>query len=188
MHQLNSLSRWLATPLVSGASVALAADGEIQQVCNCNRGGGGGLAMSAGPIPEYMPPAMPMLGAEPMLLSGPGLSMGPVGDVAPPPGTLGRTYSLPTRLVPAEKHPRVGMLDVRANAEDVIVSDTKEFREEDDVKGFQDEQNSGLWHFETKPLLPGVPHVYKVELINGGVTTDVRYVRMVRGRIIELTF
>lgn len=186
MNQMQTLSRWLATPLVWGASIAVAADGDIQQVCNCNRGGG--MAMPSAPIPEYMPPAMPLLAAEPSLLPAPLMGTMDPGAVAPPPGTLGRTYSLPTRLVPAEKHPRVGMLDVVATAEDVIVSDTKEFREEDEVKGFQDEQNPGVWHFETKPLLPGVPHVYKVELINGGVTTDVRYVRLIRGRIIELTF
>jgi len=30
----------------------------------------------------------------------------------PPPGTLGRTYMRPTRMVPWDTHPRVGMLDV----------------------------------------------------------------------------
>jgi hypothetical protein len=186
MNTTKTFGRWLSLPLVCGTSFLVAAEGEIQQVCNCNRGGGGAV-FSAAPIPDYMPPAMPMLAAEPMLMAPP--MEGPMmsGSVAPPPGTLGRTYSLKTRILPAEKHPRVGMLEIRTNAEDIVISDTNEFREEDDVKGFRSEQDSSLWVFETKPLLPGVPHVYKIEIINGGVTTNVQYVRLVRGRILELS-
>ncbi|MFV0446450.1 MAG: hypothetical protein ACK5Q5_22990 [Planctomycetaceae bacterium] len=189
MSPTRTLARWVSLPLLCGASIAIGADGEIQQVCNCNQGGG--TVMSAAPMTSSMPAmssGVPMISAPPMMLPPPmdaGLTVGAVG---PPPGTLGRTYSLPTKLVPAEKHPRIGMLDVRATAEDVIVSDTKEFREEDDIKGFQDEMDPSIWHFETKPLYPGVPHVYKVELVNGGAVTDVRYVRLIRGRIIELAF
>src|SRR5690606_35999670 len=35
----------------------------------------------------------------------------PIVD-GPPPGTLGRTYRVPTVRIPVDKHPRVGMLDV----------------------------------------------------------------------------
>lgn len=183
MSKLLTLGRCLSLPILCGASLAIAADGEIQQVCNCNRGGG--MAMSAAPIPEYMPAPMPMMAAEPMPMANLPLA---TEAVAPPPGTLGRTYTLPTRLLPAEKHPRVGMLDLRVSAEDVIMSDTNEFREEDDVKGFQDEQDPSLWHFETKPLTPGLPHVYKIEVINGGVPTGAQYVRLIPGRILQLTY
>ncbi len=185
MSSLLTLGRWLAAPAVLGAAVAVAGETGIQQVCNCGGSVGGGFPVGMSPYsysgaaPGFAPlqplPAAP----SPVIVPGP---------VSPPPGTLGRTYSLPSRLVPADKHPRVAMLEVCSSAEEVIVSDTKEFREEDDIRGFQDEKDSTLWHFETKPLHPGLPHVYKVELINGGVTTDVRYVRLLRGRIIELAF
>jgi hypothetical protein len=191
MSPRNHFSRWLSAPVVLGASLAIAADGEIQQVCNCNRGGGMSMPMSMGPVPDYMPPQMPAYSPlDPMLLTPPASAAAgtdPAG-VSPPPGTLGRTYSLPTKLLPPEKHPRQAMLDIRSTAEEVVVSDTKEFREEGDIKSFQDEDDPTLWHFETKPLLSGVPHIYKVEMINGGVTTDVRYVRLIRGRILELSF
>lgn len=107
----------------------------------------------------------------------------------PPPGTLGKTYQLPSRPVPAAKHPRVGMLDICVpGAEEVVVSDTNEFREEDYVDGFRDELDPNLWHFETRPLYPGLPHIYRVESRSGGQITAVRYVRLVRGRILEVTF
>jgi hypothetical protein len=110
-------------------------------------------------------------------------------DVAPPPGTLGRTYQLPSRPVPADTHPRVAMLDIRVpGAEEVVVIDTNEFREEDYVEGYQDEKDPALWHFETKALSPGLPHVYRVESRRGGKAQDVRYVRLVRGRILEVNF
>lgn len=187
MSSVQSLSRWLSGPVVLGASFAVAADGEIQQVCNCHRGRGMSLPMSMAPMPDYMPPQMPPLSAEPLPFNAPLLPAADPG-IAPPPGTLGRSYSLPTKLIPAEKHPRIGMLEVRTTAGEVVVSDTNEFREADEVKVTQDEEDSTLWHVETKPLMPGQPHVYKVELVNGGVTTDVRYVRLLRGRILELTF
>lgn len=190
MSPTQKLARWFCLPLMCGASLAVGDEGAIQQVCNCNRGGGG-MVMSAAPMMDVLPQmetSLPMMSSAPMVMSAPMDAGTSSGAIAPPPGTLGRTYSLPTKLVPADKHPRIGMLDVRATAEEVIVSDTKEFREEDDVKGFRDERDPSIWHFESKPLYPGVPHVYKVELVNGGAVTDVRYVRLVRGRIIELAF
>lgn len=185
MTRIQTIGRWLAAPTLLGASLTVAADGEIQQVCNCNRGGGG--AMPLMPVTDYMPPVMPAapMGA-PLGMPMAAMPLDP-GPASPPPGTLGRTYTLQTRLIPAEKHPRVGMLDIRTSAEEVYVSHTNEFREEDDINGFRDEMDPGLWHFESKPLLQGIPHVYKIELVNGGVTTNVQYVRLIRGRIIELS-
>ena len=190
MNDIKKLGQWLAAPAIMGASLTVAGEGEIRQVCNC-RGGGGAMAMPAAPMPNYMPPVMsaapltmpPVVGGA-CVGGGPG---GLGGAVAPPPGTLGRTYTLKTRLIPAEKHPRVGMLELRTSAQEVYVSHTNEFREEDDVKGFQSESDPTLWLFETKPLIQGIPHVYKIELVNGGVITGVQYVRMIRGRVIELS-
>lgn len=186
MLKRHTIRHWRPAAFVLlAASAVWAGEGEVQLAgCNCGRGGGGGV-MPLAPSDHYMPPAM---GSQPMLLPVPQGPHIPSGPVSPPPGTLGRTYELPTRLVPADKHPRTGMLKVRVASEDVLVSHTNEFREEDDVKGFQDETDPALWHFETRPLLPGIPHVYKVEAINGGKTTSVRYVRMIPGRILELTF
>lgn len=181
-----SMCRGFSVAPVVAASVACAGAGEIQLAgCACSRGGGGAWPLA--PVAESIPPA-PLPMGQPSLWRGPVMPFVDPGPASPPPGTLGRTYELPTRLVPSDKHPRTAMLNVRVTAEDVIVSHTNEFREEDDVKGFQDEADPSLWHFETKPLLPGIPHVYKVEAVNGGVATDVRYVRLLRGRIIDLTF
>jgi len=90
------------------------------------------------------------------------------------------------------------MLDVRASAGvDVFVIDTYEYREEDLVEGWRDEYDPSLWHFESKPLIPGQPHVYRVETRTAvpedgdgpeGQLIDVQYVRLVRGRILEVGF
>lgn len=112
--------------------------------------------------------------------------------VAPPPGTLGTTYQRRSWSLPAEKHPRVAMLDVRVNgAASVNVFNTYEYREWDQLDGFRNETDSGLWHFESRPLVPGVPHIYRVEArVPGpsGESTHVRYVRLIWGRRVELTF
>ncbi len=109
---------------------------------------------------------------------------------APPPGTLGRTYSLPSRPVPANRHPRIGMIDVCTDeAVHVIVRWTNDFRNEETLKGSRDECNPSLWHFESKPLLPGLTQIYRVEVYRGeagSAPSEVRYVRLVRGRIVYL--
>jgi len=111
---------------------------------------------------------------------------------APPNGTIGRTYYLPSRDIPAEKHPRVAMLDVIApNATSVRLVNVYVHREEDDVDGFESEYLNGLWRFETLPLIPGNPHIYKVIFRFSDeplARESVRYVRLVPGRILELTY
>ncbi|MGD9853811.1 MAG: hypothetical protein AB7U20_02575 [Planctomycetaceae bacterium] len=108
-----------------------------------------------------------------------------------PPGTLGRTYQLPSRPVPADRHPCVGMIDVCCPAADhVIVRWTNDFRTEETLKGLRDECNPTLWHFESKPLLPGLTQIYRVEVYRGGpgsAPSEVRYVRLIMGRIVFLT-
>ncbi|MCA9024063.1 MAG: hypothetical protein KDA86_02500 [Planctomycetaceae bacterium] len=172
--------------------------GDVQQVgCNCQNGGGFGAQHiesapydgyeHSGPIisteidhsygsefgdPEYADSGMP-------------------SQAATPPGTLGQTYHLASRPVPATKHPRVGMIDVRAStASFVIVRWTNDSRMEETLKGYQDDQDPSIWHFESKPLLPGLSHIHRVEIYQGGpgsAPTDVRYVRLIMGRIVNLT-
>lgn len=109
--------------------------------------------------------------------------------MASPPGTLGRTYYRATRMVPAYKHPRVGILDVHvANAATVQVYHTSPFREEDLLDGFQDYRNENLWRFESKPLIPGIPQIYRVEAVDSIGQRKVRYVRLIAGRVVDLDF
>ncbi len=109
----------------------------------------------------------------------------------PPPGTLGRTYSRPSRPIPANMHPRIGMIDVCTDeAVHVIVRWTNDFRNEETLKGSRDECNPSLWHFESKPLLPGLTQIYRVEVYRGeagSAPSEVRYVRLVRGRIVTIS-
>lgn len=109
--------------------------------------------------------------------------------LAPPPGTLGRTYYRATRMIPAYKHPRVGMLDVHiANAASVHVYHESPFREEDLVDGYQDYRDDTLWRFESKPLIPGIAQIYKVVATDDIGQRRIRYVRLIPGRVVDLDF
>lgn len=118
-----------------------------------------------------------------------GAYIAPLPPVLPPRGTLGTTYLRPSWLIPASKHPRIAMIDVRApaGATKVRVLTTYQFREEDEIAGFQDLQDPCVWHFETQPLLPGIPHVYRVEA-DGPTGVDARFVRLIRGRRVTLEY
>ncbi len=125
--------------------------------------------------------------------NGPPLPSGPDRmTTSPSPGTLGRTYYLPSRDIPADKHPRIAMIDIIApNAISVRVVNVYVHREEDDIDGLQDTRLNGLWRFETLPLIPGNPQIYKVIFRFSDDPTapeTVRYVRLIPGRIIELTY
>ncbi|MCA9079860.1 MAG: hypothetical protein KDA58_04845 [Planctomycetaceae bacterium] len=162
--------------------------------CNCqgNAGGGavpmhvdGGMSGYDGGMVDYAPLAAPL---------GMGTTMVGIADGTfnPPPGTLGRTYQLRSRPVPTSKHPRAGMIDVRvAGAVRVIVHDLNEYRTEDKLDGFRNAEDPSLYHFTSEPLLPGIPHIYRVEAhIQGasGITVEERFVRLIRGRVVYLNF
>lgn len=104
--------------------------------------------------------------------------------VAPPPGTLGMTYRQPSRLIPEDKHPRLGMIEVKSVPRDAEVS----------IKGMEGYfGKDGIWHFESeKPLLPGIPHIYLVKVVcftsDGQEKTDVRTFRLIPGRIVSLSY
>lgn len=140
-----------------------------------------GLSPFMGPANAYGdPPGAPQL-------AGPALP-----PVSPPPGTLGQTYLRQTRPVPAAKHPRAGLVDVRApGASSVSVQWTNPFKLEDELNGFVDAREEALWHFESPQLIPGVPQVYRVEARYGtGEEVEVRekYVRLIMGRTVNVRF
>jgi len=138
---------------------------------------------------------------------------------APPPGTLGRTYFRYSRPVPWDKHPRTAMVEIsilkqtkRKLAQKypdgelrVSVADVRQQFEP--LKGYLG--TDGLWHFESKPLYPGIPHIYdvkfevvrvvhKVEVKYGHrveydeeqkiADVGVRRIRLIPGRIVTLEF
>jgi hypothetical protein len=100
----------------------------------------------------------------------------------PPPGTLGETYQRRTTLIPDEKHPRIGMVDVHL-PEDVDVT----------ARGMKSKWTGRVWQLESEsPLLPGTPHIYAIKaektLPNGQRQVDVRWVRLIMGRVVDLEF
>ena len=166
--------------------------GSAEAGCNC--GGGGGTSYSG----SYGPGAGPLMTdsniyagtiTDPQWMGGsavPQLPMTP--EVGPPPGTLGQTYQRPMKPIPVDKHPRISIIDVRApGATGVKVYGTNEYRTKDGFTGFQDRKNADLWRLESEPLVPGIPHIYRV-VAKYGETTQERYVRLVPGRIVTLDF
>lgn len=103
--------------------------------------------------------------------------------MAPPPGTLGRTYQQRSRIFDDEKHPRMAAVDVYL-PEDLDVS----------ARGMKSVWTGKLWRLELKdPLLPGVPHIYAIKAekkTKAGevLSTDVRWIRLIPGRVVDLHF
>lgn len=157
--------------------------------CNCRGGGTSAVVVPPAPEPLSYGDAAG-LGVAPTFAGA--FGGGPPPMPAPPPGTLGQTYLHPTRPVPADKHPRAGMLDVRApGASSVSVQWTNPFRLEEELDGFVDARDAALWHFEAPQLIPGNPQIYRVEARYGSgenCTVQERYVRLVMGRIVEVSF
>jgi hypothetical protein len=134
----------------------------------------------------------------------------------PPPGTLGKTYMRPTRMIAWDKPPRVGMLDVEVLdsvrvglAKDVKIKVTARdmYNNFKPLEGFLGEDN--VWHFESEPLLPTVPQIYDVtfklirerteyerrygrlfeKLVEDDLgTLGVRRIRLIPGRIVDLVY
>lgn len=199
--------------LIAPAWSAADAEPVIRQACHCKHGhhkhhghhhayvappvatygygaidaGAYGWGAEAGPLTQTPYPPGGIVGAPPVTSN-----VAPP-SVMPPPGTLGRTYMLPSRPVPADRHPRVGMLEVIApNATEVAVHDLNDYRTEDTLEGFQDADDANIWYFESEPLLPGLPHIYRVEVQrtspSGNVVKDERFVRLIRGRIVQIRY
>ena len=122
---------------------------------------------------------------------GPGYSSATATTWQPPPGSLGRTYQVKSRPIPVEMHPRAAILDVHVkNSKSVRVHDMNVSRTEDYLKGFQDHQDRSMWHFTADPLIPGIPHIYRVEAhfdgLDGKDRIEERYVRLIMGRVVEI--
>ncbi len=97
---------------------------------------------------------------------------------APPPGTLGQTYKRRSRRLEEAKHPRVGVVEVRL-PENVDVTAT----------GLKSKWTGKLWRLESDPLVPGIPHIYEIKASWGaGADPQVRTVRLIMGRIVDLDF
>lgn len=161
--------------------------------CNCGGGSGGAVIGPALPPNFYDAGGhgMPLVGMAPEM-AGPMMATPyvtpPTPEVGPPPGTLGQTYQRPSRPIPVDKHPRVSIVDVRASgATQVKVYGTNEFRTKDSIAGFQDRRNAAVWRFESEPLVPGVPHIYRVDA-HYGDSIQQKYIRLVPGRIVTLDF
>ena len=103
--------------------------------------------------------------------------------VLPPPGTLGWTYRQPSRPIPEAEHPRTGMLEIHGLTSHCKVTVNQ-------IEGFRG--TDCIWYFKTKrPLVPGVPHIVTVRarvVRNGVLCDDVRVVRLIRGRIVDLSY
>lgn len=90
-------------------------------------------------------------------------------------------------------HPRAAIVDVHIpNATNVRVHDMNVYRTQDFLDGFQDDQDPTVWHFTSEPLIPGIPHIYRIEARfpgpDGKEKMEERYVRLIMGRVIEVTF
>ena len=138
----------------------------------------------------------------------------PLGPNETPPGTLGRTYLRQSRMVAHDKHPRIAGLDVEIvdnmkvgvdSSMKIKVTAKDIYNNFKPLEGYADED--GIWHFESAPLLPTVPHMYdvrvelyretsKVEFAYGRQvlkTTEhalgaiaIKRVRLIPGRIVDL--
>ena len=166
--------------------------GSVEAGCNCGGGGGSSQAGLYGPVAGPMMMSSDMYTGtivDTQWMGGPStypLPMTP--DVGPPPGTLGQTYQRPMKPIPVDKHPRVSIIDVRApGATTIKVYGTNEFRTKDGFVGFQDRKDASIWRFESEPLTPGVPHIYRV-VAKYGETSREKYLRLVPGRIVTLDF
>ncbi|HVJ67854.1 MAG TPA: hypothetical protein VM510_07720 [Caulifigura sp.] len=181
----------IAVGLAGTAVAAHAADKSITQAgCNCNRGGGGAAMM---PMPVETPPLMSAPGSSswtPGMMSSPPVVAAPAANL--PPGTLGRTYIRPSVPVPAVKHPRAGLIDVRApGATSVSVQWTHPYRLTDELDGFVDAKDKDVFHFEEKQMLPGVPYIVRIEARFGTEDEpryEERYARLIMGRIVSVDF
>ncbi|WP_040592571.1 hypothetical protein [Schlesneria paludicola] len=98
--------------------------------------------------------------------------------IAPPPGTLGQTYKRRSRLLEDTKHPRVGVVEVYL-PENVDVT----------AKGLKSKWTGKVWRLESDSLIPGIPHIYEIRASWGeGTEPQVRTVRLIMGRIVDLEF
>ena len=86
------------------------------------------------------------------------------------PGTLGLTYQQRTKRVNSDIHPRVGVLEITVSdatlrqmpsGHEIKITVADEAGHFEELDGYFGEDDK--WHFESKPLYPGIPHIYEVK-------------------------
>ena len=140
---------------------------------------GSGQPLPGQPLSGQPFTGQPLPGSNPSLMSVPFAGSDGYG-MAPPPGTLGQTYKRRSRLIDDEKHPRVGMVDV-------YLSENYEVT----AKGMKVKRLDKVWRLESDPLWPGIPHIIEVKSEwgpEGAKQQQVRFVRLIMGRIVDLEF
>lgn len=125
--------------------------------------------------------AMPGFGG--MMMVQPMITGSVLAESWTPPGTVGETYTRPSHSVPADKHPRTGMLAVRDKAEAPLISAQT-------MGGFK--MKNGIWLFESeRPLDPGVCQIVRIEARKTHQDIEpyaTKFVRLIPGRIVYLDF
>ena len=83
------------------------------------------------------------------------------------PGTLGLTYQRATRRNAADKHPRIGQIEITVSDEtfrSLAAGEEIKITVEDEAGYFEELEgyfgDDEKWHFESKPLYPGIPQIY----------------------------
>ncbi|HLQ44796.1 MAG TPA: hypothetical protein VK137_08720, partial [Planctomycetaceae bacterium] len=83
------------------------------------------------------------------------------------PGTLGLTYQLPSKRIPADLHPRIGLIEITVSdkafrslvaGEEIKITVEDEAGNFPELEGYFGDDNK--WHFESKPLYPGIPQIF----------------------------
>ena len=100
--------------------------------------------------------------------------------IAPPPGTLGRTYYRRTKPIEDKKHPRVSIVQVYLS-ENYDVSSP----------GMKAKWTGKYWELESDPLLPGLPHIVEIAAEwgpEGARQREVRTIRLIMGRVMDVEF
>lgn len=172
--------------------------GALEAGCPCNKQGGGTVYSGATltPMPEMgfagvtpppqVWPAGPAAGPMPPFAGAPPLAVAAAPGVdrfgmSPPPGNLGRTYKVRTRAIDKDLHPRIGVLEVSLPESADVTAD-----------GLKTSWNGEKWVLKSEePMLPGLPQVYTVKAKftrDGQTVTKYRWVRLILGRVVELSF
>lgn len=172
--------------------------GALEAGCPCNKQGGGAVYSGAAltPMPEMgfaggAPPAQawaagpavapmpPFTGPQPLAVAAaPGVDR---FGMSPPPGNLGRTYKVRTRPIDKDLHPRMGVLEVSLPESADVTAD-----------GLKPSWTGEKWVLKSEePMLPGLPQIYAVKAKferDGQTVTEYRWVRLILGRVVELSF
>ena len=178
--------------------------------CNCNGGASVGYSAAMPVTPYqglgsvaaycqysaywvygYYRPTMPIHGPHPAQADGRRYPIHPLPGRAAEesslfplvPGTLGKSYTKTSHMIPESKHPRLGMLAVRDSGKVEYLSVQR-------MNGFRME--SGVWVFETdRPLVSWTENIVRIEARRDADDTEpyaVSFVRLIPGRLVYLDF